>query len=292
MFAIKGKEGDLLRISILGYAERIAVLGDPSKQVKIILSEDMNILDEVVVVGYGSQKKVNLTGAVSATTGDVLEDRPIGNIAQGLQGVIPNLNITFNSGKPDTKAAINIRGNTSLNGGNALILLDGVEISDLSMVNPQDIESISVLKDASAAAVYGARAAFGVMLLTTKKGARSSRTTVSYSNNFSWNTPARLPEMARSDVWCRMWNMASDYDNPGTYYFSDRFLELLDAHLADPANNPGVIVDTEGIQDYRHTPNNPGWAYVSNTDWLKAFYRNSGLMHQHNVRLFFFQYLI
>ena len=283
MFAIKGKEGDLLRISILGYAERIAVLGDPSKQVKIILSEDMNILDEVVVVGYGSQKKVNLTGAVSATTGDVLEDRPIGNIAQGLQGVIPNLNITFNSGKPDTKAAINIRGNTSLNGGNALILLDGVEISDLSMVNPQDIESISVLKDASAAAVYGARAAFGVMLLTTKKGARSSRTTVSYSNNFSWNTPARLPEMARSDVWCRMWNMASDYDNPGTYYFSDRFLELLDAHLADPANNPGVIVDTEGIQDYRHTPNNPGWAYVSNTDWLKAFYRNSGLMHQHNV---------
>ena len=282
-FSIRGKEGDLIRVSILGYSETISVLGSPSKPVNIVLDNDTNYLDEVVIVGYGTQKNVNLTGAVSATSGDVLEDRPIGNIAQGLQGVIPNLNITFNSGKPDTKAAINIRGNTSLNGGSALILLDGVEISDLSLVNPNDIESISVLKDASAAAVYGARAAFGVMLLTTKKGAKSSRTRVTYSNNFSWNTPARLPEMASSDVWCRMWNMAMEYDNPGTYYFSDRFLELLDAHMADPANNPGVVVDTEGIQDYRHTPSDPGWAYVSNTDWLKAFYRNSGLMHQHNV---------
>ena len=261
-FSIRGKEGDLIRVSILGYSETISVLGSPSKPVNIVLDNDTNYLDEVVIVGYGTQKNVNLTGAVSATSGDVLEDRPIGNIAQGLQGVIPNLNITFNSGKPDTKAAINIRGNTSLNGGSALILLDGVEISDLSLVNPNDIESISVLKDASAAAVYGARAAFGVMLLTTKKGAKSSRTRVTYSNNFSWNTPARLPEMASSDVWCRMWNMAMEYDNPGTYYFSDRFLELLDAHMADPANNPGVVVDTEGIQDYRHTPSDPGWAYV------------------------------
>ena len=107
--------------------------------------------------------------------------------------MVPNLNITFNSGQPNEAAKINIRGNTSLNGGNALILVDGVEISDLSLINPQDVESVSVLKDASAAAVYGARAAFGVMLVTTKKGNRNQKTRVTYNNNLSWSSPARSP---------------------------------------------------------------------------------------------------
>ena len=179
-----------------------------------MLEESSASLNEVVVVGYGTQKKLNLTGAVTTASGEILENRPIGNIAQGLQGMVPNLNITFNSGQPNQAAKINIRGNTSLNGGNALILVDGVEISDLSLVNPQDVESVSVLKDASAAAVYGARAAFGVMLVTTKKGKRNQKTRVTYSNNLSWSSPARLPEMPRSDVWARMWNKISDYSLP------------------------------------------------------------------------------
>ena len=274
-----------LTFSCLGFHDQVQPVGANSNQLNVSLSVDTTVLEEVVVVGYGVQKKLNLTGSVASASGEVLADRPIGNIAQGLQGLIPNLNITFNSGQPNTEAKINIRGNTSLNGGNALILLDGVEISDLSLVNPQDVENISVLKDASAAAVYGARAAFGVMLITTKKGSSNQKAQINYNNNFSWNTPARLPEMPRADVWCRMWNKAFDYDNPGTYYFNDRFLAYLDAHIADPEHNPGILVDTEGIQDPRNTPSNPGWAFVSNTDWIDAFYKNAGFMQQHNASI-------
>lgn len=118
---------------------------------------------------------MNLTGAVAMTEGDMLEDRPIANLAQGLQGAIPNLNITMPSGNPNATATFNVRGITSLNGGSALILVDGVETNDISLLNPQDIESVSVLKDASSAAVYGARAAFGVVLITTKKVRKDRR---------------------------------------------------------------------------------------------------------------------
>lgn len=166
-----------------------------------------------------------------------------------------------------------------------MILVDGVEISDLSLINPQDVESVSVLKDASAAAVYGARAAFGVMLVTTKKGNRNQKTRVTYNNNLSWSSPARLPEMPRADVWARMWNKAYDYESPGSYYFNGRFLAALDAHIADPVNNPAILVDTEGIQNSNYTPSNPGWAYVGNTDWLDAFYKNAAFMQQHNVSI-------
>lgn len=282
-FTVTVPEDAVLEVSCIGYVTKtISSLTDNSQ---IVLEEDKLLLDEVVVVGYGTQKKINLTGAVASASGEVLEDRPIGNIAQGLQGLVPNLNITFNSGQPNASATINIRGNTSLNGGNALILVDGVEIADLSLVNPQDVESVSVLKDASAAAVYGARAAFGVMLITTKKGSRNGQIKVNYNNNFSWSTPARIPDMPRSDVWARMWNKAYDYDSPGGYYFNDKFMAALDAHIADPENNPAILVDTEGIQNSNYTPSNPGWAYVGNTDWLNEFYKDAALMQQHNVSL-------
>lgn len=261
----------LLVASYIGFSTKKVWVSDETDFLKIVLEESSASLNEVVVVGYGTQKKLNLTGAVTTASGDILENRPIGNIAQGLQGIVPNLNITFDSGQPNEAAKINIRGNTSLNGGNALILVDGVEISDLSLINPQDVESVSVLKDASAAAVYGARAAFGVMLVTTKKGNRNQKTRVTYNNNLSWSSPARLPEMPRADVWARMWNKAYDYESPGSYYFNGRFLAALDAHIADPVNNPAILVDTEGIQNSNYTPSNPGWAYVGNTDWLDAF---------------------
>lgn len=166
---IKDSKRVLLVASYIGFSTKKVWVSGETHSLKIMLEESSASLNEVVVVGYGTQKKLNLTGAVTTASGEILENRPIGNIAQGLQGMVPNLNITFNSGQPNQAAKINIRGNTSLNGGNALILVDGVEISDLSLVNPQDVESVSVLKDASAAAVYGARAAFGVMLVTTKK---------------------------------------------------------------------------------------------------------------------------
>ena len=286
-FSLDVKDGKraLLVASYIGFGTKKIWVDENTGFLKIELKETAASLNEVVVVGYGTQKKLNLTGAVTTASGDILENRPIGNIAQGLQGMVPNLNITFNSGQPNQVAQINIRGNTSLNGGNALILVDGVEISDLSLINPQDVESVSVLKDASAAAVYGARAAFGVMLVTTKKGNRNQKTRVNYSNNFSWSSPARLPEMPRSDVWVRMWNKAYAYDTPGGYYFNDKFLKYLDAHIADPKNNPAILVDTEGIQNSNYNPSNPGWAYVGNTNWLEEFYRNSAFMQQHNASI-------
>ena len=149
------KKGDVIQISFVGYTTQEVVWnGQP---LNIVLKEDAKALEEVVVVGYGTQKKVNLTGSVAMAESDVLEDRPIANLAQGLQGAIPNLNISFGDGNPNAATAINVRGLTSLNGGSALILVDGVETNDISLLNPQDIQSISVLKDASSAAVYGAR---------------------------------------------------------------------------------------------------------------------------------------
>lgn len=178
-FTLPGvKVGDVIQISFIGFqTQEIKWNGKP---LTVILKEDSQALEEVVVVGYGTQKKVNLTGAVSMTEGDMLEDRPIANLAQGLQGAIPNLNITMPSGNPNATATFNVRGITSLNGGSALILVDGVETNDISLLNPQDIESVSVLKDASSAAVYGARAAFGVVLITTKKGKKDQKVTVNY----------------------------------------------------------------------------------------------------------------
>lgn len=211
----------------------------------IVMSIDHQSLDEVVVVGYGTQKKVNLTGAIGIADGDVMKNRPIGNIAQGLQGVVPNLNISFESGAPTSKATFNIRGATSLNGGSALILVDGVETNDLSLLNPQDIESVSVLKDASSAAVYGARAAFGVVLITTKKGNKNQKPQVSYNNNFSWSSPSRLPDGLSSDKWIHAMNQAGVNSGEGAY-FSDKQVAAIDAFIKDPTNNPSAFLDANG----------------------------------------------
>ncbi len=122
-----------------------------------------------MVVGYGTQKKANVTGAVSQVSGDVLDRRSIPNLAQGLQGEIPNLNLLPGDGKPVTSATFNIRGATSIGqGGNALVLIDGIQ-ADPALLNPNDVASVTVLKDASSSAIYGARAAFGVVLITTKE---------------------------------------------------------------------------------------------------------------------------
>lgn len=147
-FTLRIRDGKraLLVASYIGFSTRKVWVSGETNSLKIMLEESSASLNEVVVVGYGTQKKLNLTGAVTTASGEILENRPIANIAQGLQGIVPNLNITFNSGQPNEAAKINIRGNTSLNGGNALILVDGVEISDLSLINPQDVESVSVLK--------------------------------------------------------------------------------------------------------------------------------------------------
>ncbi len=179
-----------LVISFIGYSTQEVVPGD-QQVLSIIMNEDMVGLDEVVVVGYGTQKKVNLTGSVGTADGEVLADRPIANTGEGLQGVIPNFNITIRNGDPaDTRTDFNVRGYESINGGSPLILIDGVP-GDLNRLNPNDIASVSVLKDASASAVYGARAAFGVVLVETKKG-KGRKANVSFGAEFGWAKPIFL----------------------------------------------------------------------------------------------------
>ena len=271
-----------LVFSYVGYkTQTIAVNGRTT--INVVMSSDTELLDEIVVVGYGTQKKVNLTGAVGSASGDVLEDRPITNIGQGLQGVIPNLNVTMPSGAPGQGATFNIRGGTSLNGGSALILVDGVQ-TDLNLVNPQDVENISVLKDAASAAIYGARGAFGVVLITTKQGSKNSKTQVNYNNNFSWSSPTRLPDMPNSLEWAQAMNNMSINDGQGEF-FTPNQLDLIEAHLNDPVNNPGVFVDNTGIMHAAHTKDNPAWGYVGNTNWFKELYKNNALMQQHNASI-------
>lgn len=181
-------------VSYVGYRDKlIAVNGKTS--FKIELEDDTETLGEVVVVGYGIQKKANLSGSVDQITSTQLEQRPMTDLSKGLQGMVPNLNVDFTSGEPGQAANINIRGEASINGGSPLILIDGVasDAEEMNRLLPEDVESLSVLKDASSAAIYGARAAFGVVLITTKQG-KGDRIQVNYNNNFSWKRPSSLTE--------------------------------------------------------------------------------------------------
>lgn len=176
----------ILVFSYTGYqSQEVAING--RSLIDVRMTVDIAALEEVIVVGYGSQKKVNLTGAVSSISSEALANRPIASVGQGLQGLIPNLNISIRNGDPTTAADFNIRGYESINGGSPLILVDGVPMA-LERINPNDIESVNVLKDASAAAVYGARAAFGVILVETKKG-KSGKVNIQLSSELSAAKP-------------------------------------------------------------------------------------------------------
>ena len=196
-------EDAVLQISFIGYVtQEIAVAGKTSFAVQLV--EDSKTLEEVIVVGYGSQKKVNLTGSIGQVDSKVLESRPITSTASALQGTIPNLQITNSSGQPGASPTINVRGTTSINGGSPLVLVDGVEMS-LDLVNPNDIANVTVLKDAAASSIYGVRAAFGVVLVTTKNPSKAEKTTVSYTGNFSFAKPSIMPEFIESQSQYAEW---------------------------------------------------------------------------------------
>lgn len=200
-FALEAAAGSVLQVSFIGYVSQEIKLEQQSS-LSIVLQEDTQMLDEVVVVGYGSQKRVNLTGAVEQVTSDVFKGRPSANIAQMLEGVVPNLNISLSDGKPGRSADFNVRGTGSINGGSALVLIDGVE-GDPSLLNPNDIESVSVLKDAAASAIYGARAPFGVVLITTKN-ATAGKPQVTYSSSYAIQQPQNVPDIVSDGyVWAQ-----------------------------------------------------------------------------------------
>ena len=264
-FTLSGvNKGTTIVISYIGFVN--SEIKWDGKSLDVTLAEDTQGLEEVVVVGYGTQKKVNLSGAVANVDGKVLENRPITNIGQGLQGVVPNLNVSMNSGgAPGASSSYNIRGNTSLNGGSPLVLVDNVQM-DANLVNPEDVESISVLKDASSAAIYGARAAYGVILITTKKGRKSDKPTISFNATGYWQSPAKSYHNVNSMQYLKMMDEANKNDGGSGRYFKDQVYKYTEEYFNGTRKDPVFFDEAYDKAKY---------GYCGNTDWWNELYKTS-----------------
>lgn len=249
-FVLTVKKGAMLTVSYIGYQPRKM---KAASQMNIRLKEDAMALDEVVVVGFGTQKKVNLTGAVASVSAEALENKPVANIGQALQGVIPNLNVSATTSQPNAVPTFNVRGGTSMaqndkgtweiKNGSPLILVDGVQMDEtyLSMLNPNDIESISLLKDAASAAIYGARATYGVLLVTTKTGKKDQKANVTYNFNMQWNTPSHRPDIMDAYTIQLAANQLTQLTGGTVSSFNETLLEAKKAWRDDPENAPAWI---------------------------------------------------
>lgn len=274
------KKGDVIVVSYVGYMNSEIIW--EGKPLKIALKEDSKTLDEVVVVGYATVKKANLTGAVSAVDDKVLADRPIVNLGQGLQGTIPNLNITT-SGQPGKGSSFNVRGETSINGGSPLVLVDGVQM-DPNLINPQDVASVSVLKDAASASVYGARAAYGVILITTKSGRKNMPTQVSFDASVSFNSPTTRPGYMNSMEYAH-WMNAANNTTSGRDLLSQEEMEHIEAYFYDPVNNLPVFVAKDPSSWQYGNCQAGKYAYCGNTDWMKEMYKKTYPVQKYNVNI-------
>lgn len=275
-------EAVILNISYVGYLTQKINVAPDQNDIKVYMKEDAILIDETVVVGYGTQKKVNLTGSVTTVESKELENRVAHSVTNMLQGSVPGLNITTSSGVPGSSPSINIRGVTSINGASPLVLIDGA-VGDLNRVNPNDVESISVIKDASAAAVYGARAAFGVILVTTKSGAgQDNKATVRYSGRYGWESPTTSTDYETTGYWSvytinKFWKADS-----GTLYvnYTDRDMQQLLARVNDKTENPDRPWVVEEMRNGRNQ-----WVYYGNYDWWHMQYRDSHPVQQHSVSI-------
>jgi TonB-linked SusC/RagA family outer membrane protein len=283
-FTLDVPENAVLTVSFLGYEDK-EVTAAGTGPLLIALTPSGKSLNEVVVVGYGTQKKVNLTGAIATVSGEKLEGRPIVNIGDGLEGLIPNLNVNMGSGQPGTGATFNIRGLTTLSPGSTivtttspLILVDGVA-RDPNLIDPNDVESVTVLKDAASAAIYGSRAANGVMLITTKSG-KKGPAKLNYSGSYTISRPTRLVQQVNSDDYIKMFNYANRSGQASGGYTTNPFTAqdstMAAAYRADPAHNPTGYPDPGNPSKYR---------YVGNTDWMKVLYPGWAPQQQHNLSL-------
>jgi TonB-linked SusC/RagA family outer membrane protein len=268
---VPGPAAELL-VSFIGMAEQtVAVAG--RQTVDVALSASNNLLEEVVVVGYGSQKRVNLSGAVDNIQTEALESRPIANLSQGLQGLVPNFNVDYAGGEPGAAAQFNIRGITSINGGSPLFVVDGIPFAaeDLNFLNPNDIASISILKDAASAAIYGARAAFGVVLITTKSGKEGR---ITYSNFVATARPTVLPDPITDPyVYMRLSDIATA-NTPWNYItYSDDQYRWARERSDDPS-----------VASVRPDPADPNrYVYLGDNDWNDYFFEDRALSQSHNL---------
>ena len=267
------KRGDVIQISYIGYvSQEVVWQGTP---LNITLKEDSQTLEEVVVVGFGSQKKANLTGSVSQVKmDDVLGERPVTNVKNALQGSMPGLMVSGGASPGEAKS-FNIRGTVSINGMNPLVLIDNVE-GDIDLLNPEDIESVTVLKDAASSAIYGARAAAGVILITTKKARKGEKFNLNYNANFGFQTSINSPKQASLDEYLRAYQAAGFSE---TYYAGNGSVSKWREYLAGYKENPAAY-PTVGDGIYIGEDGAP--YYLNDKDVYKAFQETS-FMQTHNL---------
>lgn len=289
-FSIENVADDnVLVLSYVGYLpQEIPVKG--KNNIDVTLKDNVQKLNEVVVVGYGTQKKVNLSGAVDVIGNDKLADRQAATVSQLLQGAAPGFNFSVggeNGLEPGANMGISIRGQGSLNGGEPYVLIDGFP-GDMNNLNPDDIESISVLKDAAASAIYGARAPYGVILITTKKGKKDQKVKINYSGNLIIHTPQALPESLDSYTWARVLNEAGD--NQGGHPISN---ETIDRIIAYQHQDWDYLKQSmpdwpEGATNFGAFPEGNVWNSANlnyaNTDWWDVYFGNS-VNQKHDVSI-------
>lgn len=275
-FMLRCERKSVLVISYIGYksAEKVVENSNP---LNIVLEVDSKTLDEVVVVGFGKQRKVNLTGSVSVIDNKALAERPARDAVDMLQGTTPGLNISRSSGNLEQTASINIRGVATLgegSNGSPLILIDGVEGS-LSGLNPQDIDNISVLKDAAAASIYGSRAPFGIVLVTTKKGV-AGKVKVNYNNNFRFNSPNMWPNVVDSETFAKVVNDNS-INSGEAPFFSDEWMDRI-IRYKNGEKVPMLVQDNgQWVNGY-----NGGHA---NSNWFREVFKSNSFSEDHNVSM-------
>ncbi|WP_119079682.1 SusC/RagA family TonB-linked outer membrane protein [Chitinophaga alhagiae] len=266
--------------SFIGYEAQVLnnqVLKAGNNNLKIQLKEANQKLNELVVVGYGTQKKVNLTGAVAQVDAKMLESRPVANVTQALQGAVPGLNINFTDGRPGSNGRFNIRGNNPLSSGaSPLVLIDGVPGS-MNNVNPRDIETVTILKDAAASAIYGARAAFGVILVTTK-AAKNGKLTVNYGNNFSSSRSTVSTDFMTDGYNAAMMNDEAFRVSTGNTYtrYTPEDYEELKKRQTDKSL-PSVVIDNRNGRDQ--------YVYYGNTDWWKEMFFDAQPAMEHSLSI-------
>ena len=258
-FTLQVPSSATIQFTYIGYTP-VEMKASQLKNATVKLKEDTELLDEVVVVGYGVQKKANLTGSVSSIRAEALASRPVSSVSAAIAGQMPGVTSIQRSGAPGGQSgAITVRGKNSINAASPLIIVDGVPGS-MDTIDPSDIESLTVLKDASSAAIYGVQAANGVILITTKQGNKGAKASVSYSGSVSWASPTTRPEFLGSADYAMLFNEATLNDNPNAV------LQFTD----------------EDIQKYR---DGSSPSTHPNTNWYKEIFKKQALEQLHHVSI-------
>lgn len=258
-FSLRVRKGDMLIFSSVGYIPVERRINNLNETFNIFLEEDVASLDEVVVVGYGAQKKINLTGAVSVISQKELATRPITNLGRGLQGLMPGVTVKNNNNAPGGNApSIRIRGVGTWGDANPLVVIDGIPGGDLNILNPDDVESISVLKDAASSSIYGVRGANGVILVTTKQGKKGTLPTITVNSYYGRQTPTALPKFLGSTDFMTLQNEASINAGQTPVYTSEQI------EIARNGSDPN---------------------YFANTNWVKEVYKDFAPQHGHNLSI-------